>query len=38
MIFVLVEDDINDMPTGSNAGIKTVAMTYGYGDVEQNWN
>ncbi len=35
---IFVGDDINDMLAGSNAGIKTVAVTYGYGNVEQNWN
>jgi N-acetyl-D-muramate 6-phosphate phosphatase len=35
---IFVGDDKNDMLAGSNAGIKTVAVTYGYGNVEQNWN
>ena len=35
---IFVGDDKNDMLTGNNAGIKTVAVTYGYGNVEQNWN
>jgi len=35
---IFVGDDKNDMLAGSNAGIKTVAVTYGYGKVEQNWN
>jgi phosphoglycolate phosphatase len=26
------------MLAGANAGIKTVAVTYGYGKVEQDWN
>jgi len=35
---IFVGDDKNDMLAGRNAGIKTVAVTYGYGNVEQNWN
>jgi phosphoglycolate phosphatase len=35
---IFVGDDKNDMLTGNNAGIKTVAVTYGYGNVEKNWN
>ena len=35
---IFVGDDKNDMLAGNNAGIKTVAVTYGYGNVEQNWN
>jgi hypothetical protein len=30
-------DDKNDMIAGKNAGIKTVAVTYGYGTVAQDW-
>ncbi len=32
-----VGDDKNDMVAGKNAQIKTVAVTYGYGKVEQDW-
>jgi phosphoglycolate phosphatase len=32
-----VGDDKNDMLAGKNAQIKTVAVTYGYGKVEQDW-
>ena len=35
---IFVGDDKNDMLAGNNAGIKTVAVTYGYGNVEQDWN
>lgn len=35
---LFVGDDKNDMLAGKNAGIKTVAVTYGYGKVEQDWN
>ena len=35
---IFVGDDKNDMLAGNNAGIKTVAVTYGYGNVEKNWN
>jgi N-acetyl-D-muramate 6-phosphate phosphatase len=35
---LFVGDDKNDMLAGANAGIKTVAVTYGYGKVEQDWN
>ena len=34
---LFIGDDKNDMIAGKNAGIKTVAVTYGYGKVEQNW-
>lgn len=34
---LFVGDDKNDMMTGKNAGIKTVAVTYGYGQVTQDW-
>ena len=32
-----VGDDKNDMVAGKNAQIKTVAVTYGYGKVKQDW-
>jgi len=35
---LFVGDDLNDMLAGSNANIKTVAVTYGYGCVTKNWN
>ena len=35
---LFVGDDENDMIAGKNAGIKTVAVTYGYGKVVQGWN
>ncbi len=35
---LFVGDDKNDMLAGANAGIKTVAVTYGYSKVEKNWN
>jgi len=35
---LFVGDDKNDMLAGSNAGIKTVAVTYGYGQVKSDWN
>jgi len=35
---LFVGDDLNDMLAGSNANIKTVAVTYGYGRVTKNWN
>ncbi len=34
---LFVGDDKNDILAGRNAGIKTVAVTYGYGNVEQDW-
>lgn len=34
---LFIGDDKNDMIAGKNAGIKTVAVTYGYGKVEQDW-
>jgi phosphoglycolate phosphatase len=34
---LFVGDDKNDMIAGNNAGIKTVAVTYGYGKVAQDW-
>ncbi len=34
---LFIGDDKNDMLAGKNAGIKTVAVTYGYGVVEQDW-
>jgi phosphoglycolate phosphatase len=35
---LFVGDDKNDMLAGNNAGIKTVAVAYGYGKVAKNWN
>jgi len=35
---LFVGDDLNDMLAGSNANMKTVAVTYGYGRVTKNWN
>ncbi len=35
---LFIGDDKNDMLAGTNANIKTVAVTYGYGKVEKNWN
>ncbi len=35
---LFVGDDKNDMLAGANAGIKTVAVTYGYSKVEKDWN
>jgi len=35
---LFVGDDKNDMLAGINAGVKTVAVTYGYSKVEKNWN
>ena len=35
---LFVGDDKNDMVAGKNANIKTVAVTYGYGNVESDWN
>ncbi len=35
---IFVGDDKNDMVAGKNANIKTVAVNYGYGKVEKNWN
>ncbi|MCH9745127.1 MAG: HAD-IA family hydrolase [Proteobacteria bacterium] len=35
---LFVGDDKNDMLAGANAGIKTIAVTYGYGKVSQDWN
>lgn len=32
-----VGDDKNDMLAGKNAGIKTVAVAYGYGKVDASW-
>lgn len=34
---LFVGDDKNDILAGRNAGIKTVAVTYGYGKVSQDW-
>lgn len=33
-----IGDDKNDMLAGKNAGIKTVAVTYGYGKVTDDWD
>jgi len=35
---LFVGDDKNDIVAGKNASIKTIAVTYGYGKVEQDWN
>ncbi|SMN15073.1 Similar to phosphoglycolate phosphatase, clustered with ubiquinone biosynthesis SAM-dependent O-methyltransferase [uncultured Candidatus Thioglobus sp.] len=35
---LFIGDDKNDMLAGVNANIKTVAVKYGYGKVEKNWN
>ncbi|MDC9715567.1 MAG: HAD-IA family hydrolase, partial [Gammaproteobacteria bacterium] len=35
---LFIGDDKNDMLAGQNAGIKTVAVTYGYGKIGQDWN
>ncbi|SFV76135.1 Similar to phosphoglycolate phosphatase, clustered with ubiquinone biosynthesis SAM-dependent O-methyltransferase [hydrothermal vent metagenome] len=35
---LFVGDDKNDIVAGKNANIKTVAVSYGYGKVKQNWN
>lgn len=35
---LFVGDDKNDMLAGRNAQIKTVAVNYGYGEVEKDWN
>lgn len=35
---IFVGDDKNDMLAGGNSGIQTVAVTYGYGQVESDWN
>ncbi len=34
---LFVGDDKNDMLAASNANIKSVAVNYGYGKVEKNW-
>jgi len=34
---LFVGDDKNDMLAGKNAGIKTVAVNYGYGKVTDDW-
>ncbi|SMN01943.1 Similar to phosphoglycolate phosphatase, clustered with ubiquinone biosynthesis SAM-dependent O-methyltransferase [uncultured Candidatus Thioglobus sp.] len=34
---LFIGDDKNDMIAGKNAGIKTIAVTYGYSKVEQDW-
>ena len=33
-----IGDDKNDMVAGKNAQIKTIAVTYGYGKVRQDWD
>ena len=33
-----IGDDKNDMLAGKNAGIKTAAVTYGYGKVTPDWD
>ncbi|WP_428087379.1 HAD family hydrolase [Candidatus Thioglobus sp.] len=35
---LFVGDDKNDMIAGKNAKVKTVAVSYGYGKVEQSWH
>ena len=35
---LFVGDDKNDMLAGHKAQIKTVAVNYGYGNVEKDWN
>ena len=35
---LFVGDDKNDMLSGHKAQIKTVAVNYGYGNVEKDWN
>ncbi|RUA05126.1 MAG: phosphoglycolate phosphatase [Gammaproteobacteria bacterium] len=35
---LFIGDDKNDMLAGKNAGIKTVAVAYGYGKVTDDWN
>lgn len=32
-----VGDDIKDMQAGRNAGLTTVAVSYGYGEVDETW-
>ncbi len=34
---LLVGDDIKDMQSGRAAGVKTVAVSYGYGKINSNW-
>jgi phosphoglycolate phosphatase len=34
---LFVGDDKNDMLAGKNAQIKTVAVAYGYGKIDENW-
>ncbi|KAA0446144.1 MAG: HAD-IA family hydrolase [Candidatus Thioglobus sp.] len=34
---LFIGDDKNDILAGKNAGIKTVAVTYGYGKVADDW-
>lgn len=34
---LFIGDDIKDMQAGKNAGIKTVAVSYGYGIVDDTW-
>ena len=35
---LFVGDDINDMIAGKRAGMKTVAVDYGYGKIDSEWN
>jgi phosphoglycolate phosphatase len=35
---LFVGDDKNDMLAGENAGIKTVAVQYGYGKINDSWH
>jgi phosphoglycolate phosphatase-like HAD superfamily hydrolase len=35
---LFVGDDINDMIAGKRAGMKTVAVDYGYGKINSEWN
>ena len=37
-IAAFVGDDKNDMLAGKNASIKTVAVSYGYGKVDESWH
>ncbi|HIM58568.1 MAG TPA: HAD family hydrolase [Gammaproteobacteria bacterium] len=34
---LFIGDDKNDMLAGKNAGIKTIAVAYGYGKIEPDW-
>jgi len=35
---LFVGDDKNDILAGQSANIKTVAVSYGYGKIEPDWN